>query len=113
MRRSLWLLGPALLLLTALACETQPPYASCTLDPEVTNKGVCKGEGSTGGATTSCVVTRHPHCVQSICLSYFSTEPVCTHACTSDADCEQGGWCWQFSETEKYCVPADRKTVAK
>lgn len=101
------------LLLAAAGCETQAPYASCQLDPEVTNKGVCNGAGSTGGATTSCVVTRHPHCVASVCLSYFSTAPVCTHACSSDADCEQGGWCWQFADNEKYCVPADRKSVAK
>ena len=91
-------------------CESQVPYAECALDQEVTSKGVCKGGSTNVTGTTSCVVTRHPHCVQSVCLSYYSTTPVCTHGCTADADCEQNGWCWAFSPTQKYCVPSDRKS---
>ncbi len=98
-----------------VGCESQAPYAACGLDEEVTSKNVCNGDNTSATGTTSCVVRRHPHCAQSICLSYFSTTPVCTHTCDLkkiDADCEQGGFCWPFSDTESYCVPSDRKTVA-
>jgi hypothetical protein len=93
-----------------LACETQPPYAACDLDKEVVDKGVCTGESTTATGTTSCVVTKHPHCIDGVCLSYFGTSAVCTRACTSDGDCSSdGGFCWSFSDTERYCVPKDRE----
>jgi hypothetical protein len=96
---------------TLAGCETQAPYAACQLDEEVTSKGVCQGDSTDGTGTTSCVVTSHPHCVQSICLSYYSAASVCTHACSADADCELDGWCWAFSPTQKYCVPIERKNT--
>ena len=105
-------LAVAVVICFAVGCESQPPYAACGLDEEVTSKNVCNGGNTNATGTTSCVVTRHPHCAQSVCLSYFSTTPVCTHECDSDADCEQGGFCWTFSDTQKFCVPSDRKTVA-
>ncbi len=96
--------------LALAGCETQPPFASCDLDKEVIKKNVCTGKSSTATGTTSCVVTKHPHCVEGICLSYFGTPALCTHPCTEDAECEvDGGFCWTFAEGERYCVPKDRK----
>jgi len=97
--------GAAAMLL-ASGCETQPPYADCELDDEVTKQGVCDG---TGGGKASCVVTKHPHCTSGICLSYFGTSSVCTDQCQADSDCAEGGFCWTFADKERYCVPADRK----
>lgn len=101
----------------AAGCETQQAYSACDLDKEVTSKNICSGEGSLAtGKTTSCVVRSHPHCVDAICLSYFSRQSVCTRACLEDKDCALdgiAGTCWEFAgETstkpaEKYCVPPD------
>jgi hypothetical protein len=97
----------ALAALAVLACETDSRYAACELDEEVTKQGVCTGKPSPSLGTTSCVVTSHPHCVQSICLSYFGTEPFCTQPCKTDDDCYADAFCWAFAEEEgeRYCVP--------
>jgi hypothetical protein len=89
------------------ACETEAPFAPCELDVEVTSKNICSG---TGG-DTSCVVTKHPHCTQDICLSYYGKSPVCTQTCTSNFDCPTDSFCWTFAEEkgEKYCVPNSLK----
>ncbi len=102
-------LGAAAWLSPLTACETQQAYAACALDPEVTDKGVCDGKGSSTSGKTSCRVIKHPHCAEGVCLSYFGTESVCTENCVSDGDCAGGGFCWQYAEGEKYCVPSDRK----
>lgn len=100
-------------------CEVAAPYASCPLDKEVTDKGICNGTSE----TTSCVVRKHPQCDQDICLSYYGTDPVCTKACTSAADCpDESGQtekpiCWPFAPAdattgkpaEMYCVPSSRQ----
>jgi hypothetical protein len=112
---------PALILgLSALlaGCETTAPYASCPLDKEVTDKGICTG---TAGST-SCVVRKHPQCDLAICLSYYGTAAVCSQPCTSDAECpdENGAKseCWTFAPAdaagkaaERYCVPPSRKAL--
>lgn len=98
-----------------IGCETQPLYVSCDLDKEVTSKGICAGSGG----DTSCVVTQHPHCDRSVCLSYFGKEPFCTQNCTGadDISCGSDAFCWQFAETEGssaakwYCVPNDHKSI--
>ncbi len=110
MFRALPLLLVVLFASLAVGCETQAPFAECALDEEVTSKNICKG-GEDSAGTTSCVVTSHPHCVESVCLSHFSSEPFCTKACSTDTDCVQGGFCWAFSETQSYCVPGDRKDI--
>ena len=97
--------------LLTFGCETQSPYAECELDEEVTNKGICTGGGNVGTGTTSCVVRQHPHCTQSICLSHFGSPPFCTNTCSSDADCAEGGFCWNFSDDQRYCVMAERKSI--
>jgi hypothetical protein len=94
-------------------CPTQEPYATCGLDEEVTSKKVCDGTGGTAsstGTTTTCVVTQHPHCIKSVCLSFFNRPPVCTKVCATDSDCPLGGMCFEFSEKEnnKFCVPRDQ-----
>ncbi len=100
-------------------CETTAPYASCPLDKEVTDKGICTG---TAGST-SCVVRKHPQCDLDICLAYFGKPAVCTQTCTSDADCPAepnvsgSATCWTFAPAdaatgkaaERYCVPPSRK----
>ncbi len=97
------------------ACETTAPYASCPLDKEVTDKGICTG---TAGST-SCVVTKHPQCDLNICLAYYGKRSLCTQTCTTDGDCpaEPGvsgtSKCWTFAPADaktgaaaqKYCVP--------
>jgi len=106
------------------ACDTQPPYAGCELDVEVTSKGICAGDGK---GSTSCVVTKHPHCQEAVCLSYYGQPPICSRVCASDADCS-GGTCWTFADgtalagsvtgteapqkTEKYCVSTATKAAA-
>ncbi len=102
-------------------CETTAPYASCPLDKEVTDKGICTG---TAGST-SCVVTKHPQCDLNICLAYYGTAPVCTQDCSSDADCpaESGvsgsAKCWTFAPAtattaaQKYCVPPSRLALVQ
>jgi len=91
-------------------CPTQDPYAACALDEEVTKKQVCDGSGEGGGSTgtTSCVVTAHPHCTSSVCISFFNRRSVCTNVCKTDADCDLGGVCWAFSDTNSFCVPKDQ-----
>ncbi|MBP47456.1 MAG: hypothetical protein CMH53_05915 [Myxococcales bacterium] len=95
--------------LTSLGCETQSPYAACELDEEVTKKGICTGEGTAATGTTSCVVRQHPHCVASICLSHFGSTPFCSETCATDLDCPESGFCWNFSDDQRYCVMAERK----
>lgn len=85
-------------------CETQPPYADCDLDEEVTKTGVCSGDGAVGKGTTSCVVTKHPHCAQGVCVSHFGSAAFCSSECTDDSSCGDG-FCWTFAENERYCVP--------
>ncbi len=107
-----WLLGfglVAALAALAIACETQEPYAQCELDEEV-QKHVCDGKGQTtaGTGTTSCVVTKHPHCANSVCMSFFNRPSVCTLLCTQDSECALGGVCWEFSEQKSFCVPQDQ-----
>lgn len=98
-------------------CETTAPYASCPLDKEVTDKGICTG---TSGST-SCVVTKHPQCEQAICLSYFGTPPVCTQPCTTAKDCPNPSEdiCWTFAPADvsnttaqQYCVPPSAVAAA-
>lgn len=102
----------AVILVATAACETQSNYATCQLDEEVTSKQVCDGTGGTEqstGTTTSCVVTAHPHCVESICLSFFNRRAVCSKVCSQDADCPNG-MCWEYSEkaNSRFCVPKDQ-----
>lgn len=109
MRRAFLCLLPLFL----AGCPTQEPFASCELDEEVTSKKVCDGTGgsaSSTGTTTTCVVTAHPHCVESVCLSFFNRPAVCTKVCSSDADCPLGGRCFEFSEkaNNSFCVPKDQ-----
>ena len=99
-------------------CETAAPYASCPLDKEVTDKGICTG---TSGST-SCVVRKHPQCDQDMCLAYYGTPAVCSQACSADSDCPAepnvsgAAKCWTFAPAnaatgavaEKYCVPPSR-----
>ena len=108
-------------LLLALAslsgCETTSAYAGCKLDKEVTDKNICSGgKGASTVNSTSCVVRKHPHCVEHVCLSYYSRAAVCTRVCAVDADCLlEGieGTCWEFASAvgstaaQKYCVPPD------
>lgn len=94
----------ALCVLASVGCETQPPYADCELDEEVTSKGVCNGSGSVGTGTTSCVVTKHPHCTAGVCVSHFGSAAFCSQECTADTDCGDG-FCWTFAAGERYCVP--------
>ncbi|MCO4760448.1 MAG: hypothetical protein KC502_03045 [Myxococcales bacterium] len=98
----------ALLSVMSTGCETQADYGLCDLDEEVTKKGVCTGSDKGNNGTTSCVVTKHPHCAHSICLSYFSTQSVCSKTCANDSECG-AGTCWPFSDTESYCVPDTAK----
>jgi hypothetical protein len=98
-------------------CETEKAYAACQLDKEVTSKNICSGgKGASTDNSTSCVVRTHPHCADHICLSYFSRQAVCTHACVTDGDCNDDGivgTCWEFAgpvdgkAAERYCVPPD------
>ncbi|MBI5607723.1 MAG: hypothetical protein HY902_02465 [Deltaproteobacteria bacterium] len=99
-------------MLTALAgCETQPPYDPCELDKEVLEKKICTGSTEPGHDTSTCVVTAHPQCDQSICLSYFGAKPFCTSRCEQDSDCAGVATCWTYSDAEngkpaqKFCVP--------
>jgi len=116
-----------------LGCETQPPYAECELDIEVTAKGVCAGSGG----VTSCVVKQHPTCVHDACLSFYSSKPFCTTTCVngtsatagiSSAECGVDSFCWTFRSAEpdpkdpkvtlpaeNYCVPnnINKKNVGK
>ncbi|MEY3013764.1 MAG: hypothetical protein RIT45_2499 [Pseudomonadota bacterium] len=105
-----WIAAIALATASLPACETQQPYAACDLDEEVTKTGVCSGDGSLGTGTTSCVVTKHPHCTDGICLSYFGNGSVCSSPCTEDAECGDG-FCWAFDKdsNERYCVPNSQK----
>jgi hypothetical protein len=115
----------ALLAIGLLAgCETQALYEACPLDEEVTKKGVCNGSTAEGHDTSSCVVTAHPQCDQSICLSYFGQPAFCTMTCTADSDCGAGAFCWTYADAEtssdatkakpaqRYCVPDREKTLA-
>jgi hypothetical protein len=96
----------ALVGLSAGGCESQPAFADCALDEEVTSKGICSGDGGLGTGTTSCVVTKHPHCTEGVCASHFGSKAFCTRTCQSDADCAaNGAFCWAFTETDRYCVP--------
>ena len=109
----------ALLALTAAGCETTAPYAGCSLDKEVTDKGICTGTS----ANTSCVVKKHPQCDLDVCLSYYSMPAICTQPCTSDAQCPAdsagAGTCWEFAPAdaakgtpaEKYCISATTKAA--
>jgi hypothetical protein len=112
MRPALLLIRPTLLATAAIllgisACETQAPFAACELDVEVTTKGICTGSGK--GGDTSCVVTAHPHCDSSVCLSYYSKPSICTKSCTTNTDCGSTACCWTFkddvSPVNRYCVP--------
>ena len=96
-----------------IGCETQVQYAACELDKEVTDKvegkNICNG--TTKGGDTSCVVTQHPHCDQSICLSYYSQTAFCTKKCVNNTECGPNTCCWTFKDeptTQKYCVPNDK-----
>lgn len=111
----------ALLLALSLAavggCETEKAYATCELDKEVTSKNICSGaSGASTDNSTSCVVRSHPHCVEHVCLSYYSRQAICTRICGSDGDCTLDGvegTCWEFASAtdakaaERYCVPSD------
>ena len=114
----------ALLIGAIAGCETQPPYADCDLDIEVTQKGICAG----GAGVTSCVVQKHPTCIHDACLSYFSKKPFCTTACSgpTSAECGADSFCWTFRNAEpdpknpkvtlpaeNYCVPNAKKVVAQ
>lgn len=96
---------------TLAGCETQPPYAACVLDKEVLDKNICTGSTKPGHDTSTCVVTAHPQCDQSICLSYFGASPFCTSRCQLDSDCAGDATCWTYSDAEngkaaqKFCVP--------
>ncbi len=107
-----WFVGIAVVAglgFAAVACETQEPYAQCELDEEV-KKHVCDGSGqtATGTGTTSCLVTKHPHCVNSVCMSFFNRPSVCTQICKADTECPLGGVCWKFSDDKSVCVPQDQ-----
>lgn len=105
-------------------CETQALYESCPLDEEVTKKGVCSGSTAEGHDTSSCVVTAHPQCDLSVCLSYFGQPAFCTRTCSQDADCGDAAFCWTYADAEpnadptkakaaqRYCVPNREKTLA-
>jgi len=98
-------------------CETEKAYTVCELDKEVTSKNICSGSsGASSDSSTSCVVRLHPHCPDNVCLSYFSRQAICTHACTGDGDCHDDGilgTCWEFAgaaggkPADRYCVPPD------
>ncbi len=111
MRRAptlLMILSSLAVALCLFACESQPDYATCELDEEVTNQGICAGKGT---GAESCVVEQHPHCPEisgkSACLSYFDSPAFCSRGCQVDSDCPgQDACCWEFSDTAKYCVPA-------
>ncbi len=102
--------GSAALAMLA-GCETQKPYDVCVLDKEVLKKGICTGSTDVGHDTSTCVVTAHPQCDQSICLSYFGTSPFCTSRCLRDSDCAGAATCWTYADAEngkaaqKFCVP--------
>lgn len=123
-------LGFAVVLVTLLAalsaagtmltgCETQALFEPCALDEEVTKKGICSGSVAVGHDTSSCVVTAHPQCDRSICLSYFGQKPICTMACTSDSECGAGSFCWTYADADpakgkaaqRYCVPNSAQTA--
>ena len=113
--------GAIFALLLAMAslvgCETTSGYVTCELDKEVTSKNICSGaSGASTANSTSCVVRSHPHCVEHVCLSYYSRTPVCTRVCATNADCVldgTAGTCWEFAAkvgttpAERYCVPPD------
>jgi hypothetical protein len=108
-RRMRAVIGLGVVLAAVAGCETQADYAPCGLDEEITSQGICTNDGSANAGTTSCVVKEHPHCMQSICLSYFGTPPFCSLGCSSDGDCPGSATCWSFSEQERYCVPKSRE----
>ncbi|MSP90184.1 MAG: hypothetical protein EXR79_00025 [Myxococcales bacterium] len=96
-----------------VGCDTQAQYAPCELDKEVTDKVVGKNicNGTSKAGDTSCVVTQHPHCDQSICLSYYSQTAFCTKMCVNNTECGPNTCCWTFKDeptTQKYCVPSDK-----
>lgn len=106
-----WAATLLIALATTTGCESEQAYAGCSLDKEVTSKGICSGgQGKSADKTTSCVVTKHPHCVDRICLSHFAKRSICSKPCTSNADCLLDGIvgsCWEFKPSERYCVPPD------
>jgi hypothetical protein len=91
-------------------------FMSCNLDPKVQELGMCAE--SAQGVTTieSCVVSNHPQCPHSICLSWGAAGPMCSSACSTDTDCPEAALCQAYGVEETrdgevpgprdcYCVP--------
>ncbi len=82
-------------------CEDPADFESCPLSQSIVE--ACQADDT--NSVLTCVVGDHPMCEESICASWEGSEPFCSRACQTVADCPADSTCEQHLGTQ-LCVPA-------
>jgi hypothetical protein len=97
----------------ATGCDPDPLWLDCPLSESI--QAACASEAESTSFT--CVVEKHPFCLQEVCASWEGQTSVCTQRCTIDADCPSGSQCkvhldLQFCVQDKYLTGTSATTPA-